>query len=270
MSAIPPAFHGPVFLREDASHGVRAKDGTLRGLLHSVETGAAADGPGMRFVYFFAGCHLRCVYCHNPDTWRFSSGRPVSVDEAIEELRPYAGFLRMAGGVTISGGEPLAQRDFVGALLTRIHNEFGLHTALDTQGFLGAKISDAWLDAVDLVLLDIKHIDPQRYHEITSCELAPTLAFARRLARLKKPVWIRYVLVPGLTDDAHDIACLGDFLCELGPIVERVDVLPFHQLGAHKWAELNLNYTLADVRPPTAVQVAEAVQILRARQLPAG
>lgn len=262
-------FHSPGSLSGHSAHGVHRKDGTLRGWLHSVETGAAADGPGVRFVYFFAGCPLRCAYCHNPDTWRFASGREVTVDEAIEELRPYVGFLRAVGGVTVSGGEPLAQREFVGALLARIRTEFGLHTALDTQGYLGARVSDAWLDAVDLVLLDIKHIDAVRYRAMTRTELAPTLAFARRLAYLNKPVWIRYVLVPGLTDNASDIARLGDFLCELGCIVERVDVLPFHQLGAHKWAELNLDYTLRDVRPPTPEQLDAAVRILRERHLPA-
>lgn len=237
--------------------------------LHSVETGAAADGPGVRFVYFFAGCPLRCAYCHNPDTWRFDSGRRVTLDTALDELRPYVGFLKLAGGVTVSGGEPLAQRDFVGALLSRIHDELGLHTALDTQGYLGGKVSDDWLDAVDLVLLDIKHIDPLRYRSITRRPLDPTLAFARRLAKLNKPVWIRYVLVPGLTDDPRDLARLGDFLHDLGPVVERVDVLPFHQMGAHKWAHLRLDYTLADVQPPSPEQVATAVRILRDRQLPA-
>ncbi|CAD6517220.1 Pyruvate formate-lyase 1-activating enzyme [Paraburkholderia hiiakae] len=259
----------PAVLREAAPRKVVAKLGAQRGMLHSVETGAAADGPGVRFVYFFAGCPLRCAYCHNPDTWRFAAGRAVTIDEAIEEVRPYVKFLRMTGGVTVSGGEPLAQRAFVGQLLKRIHDEFGLHTALDTQGYLGANVSDEWLESVDLVLLDIKHIDTTHYRELTGVELAPTLAFARRLARLNKSVWIRYVLVPGITDGPEHIVRLADFLLELGPIVKRVDVLPFHQLGAHKWKSLNLDYKLSGVKPPSAAKVAEAVQILRERGLPA-
>ncbi|MDR5746441.1 pyruvate formate-lyase-activating protein [Caballeronia sp. LZ029] len=265
-----PSLHTTTTIhREPAPRKVLAKDGAPRGLLHSVETGAAADGPGVRFVYFFSGCPLRCAYCHNPDTWRFDAGRPVTIDEAIEEIRPYVRFLRLTGGVTVSGGEPLAQRAFVGELLKRIHDEFGLHTALDTQGYLGAKVSDDWLEAVDLVLLDIKHIDPAHYRDLTGVELAPTLAFARRLARLNKSVWIRHVLVPGVTDDPEHLARLGDFLLELGPIVKRVDVLPFHQLGAHKWKSLNLDYALDSVKPPSPEQVGEAVRILRERGLPA-
>lgn len=259
----------PAVLSEAAPRKVAAKLGAQRGMLHSVETGAAADGPGVRFVYFFAGCPLRCAYCHNPDTWRFASGRPVTIDEAIDEIRPYVKFLRMTGGVTVSGGEPLAQRAFVGQLLKRIHDEFGLHTALDTQGYLGANVSDEWLESVDLVLLDIKHIDAMHYRELTGVELAPTLAFARRLARLNKSVWMRYVLVPGLTDDPRHIERLGAFLRELGPIVKRVDVLPFHQLGAHKWKSLNLDYKLEHVIPPSVAQVADAVRILRECGLPA-
>ncbi len=264
-----PTHHVPTILRQAAPPKVLAKSATARGLLHSVETGAAADGPGVRFVYFFAGCPLRCKYCHNPDTWRFSTGRAVTLDEAVEEVRPYVNFLRRTGGVTISGGEPLAQRAFVGALLKRIRDEFGLHTALDTQGYLGANVSDEWLESVDLVLLDIKHIDTAHYRELTGVELAPTLAFARRLAELNKSVWIRYVLVPGLTDAPEHIARLGDFLRELGPIVKRIDVLPFHQLGEHKWKALDIDYKLTHVAPPSAQQVAEAVRILREQGLPA-
>ena len=237
------------------------------GYLHSVETGAAADGPGMRFVLFVAGCPFRCLYCHNPDTWTFKSGRPVSVDEAVAEVAPYARFLRMAGGVTVSGGEPLTQPAFVGAFLKRVHDDLGLHTALDTQGFLGHKVDDDWFDAVDLVMLDIKHADPERYKKITGRALQPTLDFAARLVRLGKPMWLRYVLVPGLTDDPGDVARLADIAAGLGPLVERVELIPFHQLGAHKWAGLGRNYALAGTPIPTAGQIREAASILRSRGL---
>ncbi|MGE8357279.1 MAG: 4Fe-4S cluster-binding domain-containing protein, partial [Microvirgula sp.] len=132
------------------------------GYLHSVESGAAADGPGVRLVFFLSGCQFRCLYCHNPDTWKLHHGRPVTVDQAMAEVEPLAGFLRLAGGVTVSGGEPLMQAAFAGALFRRCR-ALGLHTALDTQGFLHAGVDDDWFDPVDLVLLDIKHSDPDRY-----------------------------------------------------------------------------------------------------------
>jgi pyruvate formate lyase activating enzyme len=237
------------------------------GYLHSVETGAAGDGPGMRFMFFFSGCSFRCLYCHNPDTWKLKAGRAISLDEAVAEVRRYAGFLRLAGGVTISGGEPLTQHRFVGELLARLHGELHLHTAIETQGYLARNVDDAWFDPLDLVLLDIKHSDPATYRRITGCDLAPTLDFARRLVRLGKPMWIRYVLVPGLTDGADDIARLADFAAGLGPLVEQVDVLPYHRLGMHKWAELGRPYALADTKPPTQDQIAAAVRIFRERGL---
>jgi pyruvate formate lyase activating enzyme len=253
----------------------RALDGILHapqtdtptGFLHSIETGAAGDGPGMRFMFFMSGCPFRCLYCHNPDTWKLSSGRPVSIDEAVQEVRRYASFLRIAGGVTISGGEPLAQHVFVGELLKRLHDDLRLHTAIETQGYLGRKLSDAWFDPVDLVLLDIKHSDPAAYRRITGCDLAPTLDFARRLVSLGKPMWIRYVLVPGLTDGADDIERLADFVAGLGPPVQQVDVLPYHRLAIQKWAELGRPYALDDTPAPSPTQVAGAVGIFRERGL---
>jgi pyruvate formate lyase activating enzyme len=237
------------------------------GYLHSVETGAAGDGPGMRFMFFFSGCSFRCLYCHNPDTWKLKAGRAISLDEAVAEVKRYAGFLRLAGGVTISGGEPLTQHRFVGELLARLHGELRLHTAMETQGYLARNVDDAWFDPLDLVLLDIKHSDPATYRRVTGCDLAPTLDFARRLVRLGKPMWIRYVLVPGLTDGADDIARLADFAAGLGPLVEQVDVLPYHRLGMHKWAELGRPYALADTKPPTQGEIAAAVRIFRERGL---
>ncbi|WP_215796346.1 pyruvate formate-lyase-activating protein [Paludibacterium paludis] len=237
------------------------------GFLHSVESGAAVDGPGVRFVYFMSGCQFRCLYCHNPDTWKLHDGREVSLDAALAEVAPYARFLKFAGGVTVSGGEPLMQADFVGALLGEIKARFGLHTALDTQGFLHEEVDDAWFEAVDLVLLDIKHSDPAVYRRLTGQDLAPTLAFARRLARLGKPMWIRYVLVPGLTDADADIAALADFVAGLGPVVERVEVLPFHQLGKDKWAKLGKVYELGDTPVPTPEAVARARALFADRGL---
>ena len=234
----------------------------LTGYIHSFETGAAVDGPGMRFVLFTQGCQFRCLYCHNPDTWKLRHGKSMTVDQVLDEIRPYSFFLKMTGGLTISGGEPLLQPAFVGEVFRRAKQELGLHTALDTQGFLGDQIDDAWLDNVDLVLLDIKHFDPDAYQRLTAQPLAPTLQFAERLARLKKPVWLRYVLVPGLTDDLAMIGRLADYAAALGN-VERVTVLPFHQLGAHKWQELGLDYALNNTPTPTTELVESTKAVFR-------
>ncbi len=249
------------------AHAIFHHDGPNTGYLHSVETGAAVDGPGMRFVFFMSGCLLRCLYCHNPDTWKLHDGRLVTLDQAMAEVAPYAGFLRFAGGVTFSGGEPMLQAGFVGDLAKRIKSDLGLHIALDSQGFLHGDLPDDWFDPIDLVLLDIKHFDPATYHRITGQDLQPTLDCAHRLVRLGKPMWIRYVLVPGLTDGADDISRLADFVAGLGPLVERVEVLPFHQMGAHKWAALGHDYALADTPTPTPQQTDAARALFAARGL---
>jgi pyruvate formate lyase activating enzyme len=231
------------------------------GFLHSVETAGAVDGPGVRFIFFMSGCLFRCLYCHNPDTWKLHNGRVVTVDQAVAEVRPYANFLRIAGGVTFSGGEPTLQAGFVGAVAARLKSQLKLHIALDTQGFLHADLDDAWFDPFDLVLLDVKHSDPIQYHRLTGQALQPTLDFAHRLVRMGKSMWIRYVLVPGLTDADADIERLADFIVTLGPAVQRVEVLPFHQMGAHKWQQLGLHYELTDTpaADPACVDRAHAL-----------
>jgi len=240
---------------------------TNTGFLHSVETAGAVDGPGVRFVFFTAGCLFRCLYCHNPDTWKLHHGRKVTVQEALAEIRPYAGFLRIAGGVTFSGGEPMLQAGFVGALAERIKTKLGLHVALDTQGFLHADLDDAWFAPFDLVLLDIKHSDPDRYRRLTGQDLQPTLDFAHRLVRLGKRMWIRYVLVPGWTDGEADILRLADFVVTLGTAVERVEVLPFHQMGAHKWQELGLHYELSETQTASIEATDHARALFASRGL---
>jgi pyruvate formate lyase activating enzyme len=239
----------------------------LEGYLHSIETGAAVDGPGMRFVFFMNGCMFRCQYCHNPDTWKIRGGRKVTLTEALAEIAPYHKFLKFAGGVTISGGEPLVQAPFVGALFARIKSDFGLHTALDTQGFLHASVDDGWFDAVDLVLLDIKHSDPDKYLKLTGQPLQPTLDFAQRLVRLQKKIWLRYVLVPGLTDGEDDILRLADYVASLGPIVERIEVLPFHQMGAFKWKDLGLAYPLENTPTPSVKATNRARSLFASKGL---
>ena len=220
------------------------------GFLHSFTTGSTVDGPGVRVVAWTAGCQWRCLYCHNPDTWNMINGMPVTLAKATEELRKYRHGLKvMSGGFTLSGGEPLMQDRFAVKLFTAAQ-AMGIHTALETNGFLGERLTDEELEKIDLVLLDIKTWDPERHRHLTGKDIGPTLDFARRLAARRKPIWVRFVLVPGLTDDAKDIAQIAKFAAGLGN-VERVDVLPFHQMGRFKWKELKLNYTLENVLPPT-------------------
>ena len=232
------------------------------GFLHSYTTGATVDGPGVRVVAWTTGCMWRCQYCHNPDTWTMSNGIPVTVSRAAEELRKYRQGLKvMAGGFTLSGGEPLMQHRFAARLFAAAKG-MGIHTALDTNGFLGDKVTDAELESIDLVILDIKSWDPERHRQVTGADIAPTLAFARRLAARRRPMWVRYVLVPGLTDHSDDIANVAKFAAGLGN-VERVDVLPFHQMGKFKWAKLGIPYALADTEPPDMDLVERVVGIFR-------
>jgi pyruvate formate lyase activating enzyme len=236
------------------------------GFLHSFTTGSAVDGPGVRVVAWTTGCMWRCRYCHNPDTWTMRNGIPVSVARAIEEVRKYRHGLKvMSGGLTVSGGEPLMQRHFVMKLIGGA-KAMDIHTAIETNGFLGEELTEEDLDKLDLVLLGIKTWDSARHKDLTGRDNAPTLALARRLAARRLPVWVRFVLVPGLTDDAGDMAQIANFAASLGN-VERVEVLPFHQMGRFKWHTLGIRYALEDVQPPTPEALAKACEIFRAAGL---
>ena len=236
------------------------------GFLHSFTTGSTVDGPGVRVVGWTAGCHWRCRYCHNPDTWNMMNGMPVTLAHATEELRKYRHGLKiMSGGFTLSGGEPLLQDRFAVRLFAAA-KEMGIHTALDTNGHLGDRLSDEELRQIDLVLLDIKTWGELRHLHLTGKEAGPTLAFARRLADRRRPVWLRYVFVPGLTDEDEDIEQVARFAARLGN-VERVDVLPFHQMGRYKWENLKLDYTLAHAESPTVEAVERARGLFRAKGL---
>lgn len=254
------------------------EDNKLSGFVHSIETGAAVDGPGVRFVMFSAGCQFHCLYCHNPDTWKLHNGKLRTVDEIVTEIGKYARFLKFAGGITFSGGEPLMQANFIGEIAYRVKQDYNLHIALDTQGFLAAHLDDAWFDNIDLVMLDIKHIDPEKYQALTAQPLQPTLDFAHRLVKMGKPMWIRYVLVPGLTDDLADVEKHAQFVKSLQDagialhgkkLIERIEVLPFHNLGESKWQELNLKYTLSETEPPTPEFVKTIKEIYKKYELPA-
>jgi pyruvate formate lyase activating enzyme len=238
------------------------------GFLHSFTTGSAVDGPGVRLVAWTAGCMWRCVYCHNPDTWTMANGLPVTIARATEELRKYGHALKvMSGGFTLSGGEALMQHRFAVKLLGAAR-ALGIHTALDTNGYYGDRLSDAELETADLVLLDLKGWDPERHRRLTGMDNAPTLEFARRLAAHRRPVWVRFVLVPGWSDDPDDVARIAEFAAGLGN-VQRVDVLPFHQMGRFKWKELGLAYELDAVTPPSPEAVEQACDAFRAAGLKA-
>jgi pyruvate formate lyase activating enzyme len=219
------------------------------GRVHSWDLSTGVDGPGTRFVLFLSGCQLRCLYCSNPDTWHLRDGRRMTVDGTVAEIERYAAFLTTAGGgVTLTGGEPLFQPAFTAEILHRCR-ALGLHTALDTSGYLGARASDDLLADTGLVLLAIKSFDARTYRELTGAALAPTLAFATRLDRLGVPTRIRYVLVPGWTDDEADVDGLAGFVAGLSN-VEQVDVLPFHKLGSPKYDKLGIPFPLRDTPVP--------------------
>ena len=223
----------------------------LTGYVHSWEVGSTVDGPGLRFVAFLTGCPLRCQYCHNPDTWHRHNGRPVKVSRAIQVIGKYARALQISkGGVTLSGGEPQAQRKFV-IQLFGLCKQLGLHTCLDTSGRFGAQFGDEELMQIDLHLLDIKSGDEALFEQLTGQPLQPTLDFASRLSELGRPLWVRYVLVAGLTDGFDNVQRVADFCAGLKSL-ERVEVLRFHQMGRDKWERLGLSYTLKDVEPPVA------------------
>ena len=278
---LPDAHDAPSLLAKDpyelrVDQGRHVPDADVRsalksgelGFVHSFTTGATVDGPGVRVVAWTAGCMWRCAYCHNPDTWTMANGIPVTVSKAIEGLRKYrAGLKAMAGGFTLSGGEPLLQDRFVARLFREVM-AIGVHTALDTNGYYGDRLSDAELETVDLVLLDLKAWDPERHRQLTGMDVAPTHAFARRLAARGRPVWVRYVLVPGLTDDATEIERIAAFAASLG-VVQRVDVLPFHQMGQFKWKRLGIPYTLEQTPTPTQELVDRTLGVFRAAGLKA-
>ena len=263
----------PFELRVNLSSGVKesfikksVETGDV-GFLHSFTTGSAVDGPGVRVVAWTAGCNWRCRYCHNPDTWTTINGMAVPLEHAVDELRKYRrGLQVMSGGLTVSGGEPLLQDRFVVRLCTAA-KAMGVHTALETNGYLGDRLSHADLNQIDLILLGIKSWGAA-HQDLTGKDISPTLDFAKRLAARKRPIWIRFVLVPGLTDDKAMVSSIAKFAAGLGN-VERVEVLPFHQMGRYKWEKLGLDYTLNDVKPPSSELCEETCRVFRAQGLQA-
>ena len=233
------------------------------GYAHSYETSSRYDGPGLRVVLFLSGCLLRCTYCHNPDTWHLKDGTYVSAQQVLDRLASFASALRaLDGGLTISGGEPMVQLAFTKRILAGA-KKMGLHTAIETSGFLGDRADDSFLSVLDLVLLDIKSSDPATYKKVTARDLAPTLRFAERLAKMNKPVWVRFTLVPGHTDDPANVEGIAKFVAPMKN-VECVEIQPFHQLGAFKWKAMNLEYQHVDTQRPTPELINRVLEQFRA------
>lgn len=230
-------------------HIMAIRNGDL-GSLHSWELVTAMDGPGTRMTVFFAGCPLRCLYCHNPDTLQAREGTVATPEAILDRMSRYKAVFKVTnGGVTFSGGEPLMQPAFLGKLL-RGAKEMGIHTAIDTSGFLGRNLTDQMMADTDLVLLDVKSGLPDYYERTTGRQLQPTIDFGHRLSEAGVEIWARFVLVPGLTDDIDNIEATAEIMKEFSSLT-RVEVLPFHQMGRDKWETLGMEYQLKDVEPPT-------------------
>ena len=242
---------------------------TVKGLVHSTESFGSVDGPGVRFLIFLQGCSMRCRFCHNPDTWSQNPCGSASfrtADELLQMALRYRPYWKNSGGITVSGGEPLLQIDFLLDLFKKA-KAAGIHTTLDTSGQpftmeepVFSKFQEL-MEVTDLVLLDIKHIDADRHRQLTGQDNQNILQFARWLSDIKKPVWIRHVLVPEWTDDDDALKKLNAFLSSLENI-ERIDVLPYHTLGTFKWKELGISYPLEGINPPAADRIENAKKLL--------
>lgn len=234
------------------------------GKIHSIETFGTVDGPGVRFVVFFQGCPMRCQYCHNPDTWELADGQERSAAELLEQMTRNLAFYR-TGGITATGGEPMLQMEFLTELFTLAKAQ-GIHTCLDTSGIMyeeaRQKEIDELLAVTDLVMLDIKHIDNTAHKILTGHENQNILEFARYLDAMQKPVWIRHVVVPGITFEKEELAGLGKFLKTLSN-VEKLEVLPYHAMGKVKYDNLGMDYVLKDTPQLTKEEAKEAERMIR-------
>ncbi len=238
----------------------------VMGVIHSVESFGSVDGPGLRYIFFLKGCNMRCQYCHNPDTWAKGGGERMTPQEAFDKAYHYKPYWRDTGGITVSGGEALLQPEFV-ADLFEIAKKKNVHTCLDTSGspftmeepFISK--FQKLMKYTDLFLLDIKEIDDEKHRKLTGCTNENILELAKYLSDNGKDMWIRHVLVPGVTDAEEDLKKLAEFVKTL-KTVKRFEVLPYHTLGVFKWEELGLDYQLKDVNPPTKEEIARANEIL--------
>lgn len=244
------------------------RDGSRVGLVHSAETTAGVNGPGLRYTVFLAGCPLRCQFCHNPDTQTMRLGQRTTVKRILAEVAKYVAFISPNGGLTLTGGEPLLQPDFVEDIFVGARDELGVHTTLDTSAANAHRASERLLDYTDLVLLDIKGGDPDLYTLVTGGgNMDDLLTFAARLRDRGTKMRIRFVLVPGLTDAPDNLERVADLCVDFGPSVDRVEVLPYHTLGVDKYTALGREYPLAGTPTPTQEQVQECVTVFRSRGL---
>ncbi len=237
-------------------------DKTTMARIHSIETLGTVDGPGLRFVIFMQGCHLKCKYCHNRDTWNTHLGKVVSIDELFNQIKKYTNYFKVSGGgVTITGGEPLLQMDFLISLFTKL-KESSIHTAIDTSGMfdLSNKLQKL-ISLTDLFLLDIKHIDPNKCKDLVGFSNEKELAFAKYLSKINKPMWIRQVLIPGITDTKEDLLKLKDFINSLSN-VEKIELLKYHDMGRFKWENLGYEYALKNIPNATDSDIERAKLIL--------
>ncbi|AIC91797.1 MULTISPECIES: pyruvate formate-lyase-activating protein [Bifidobacterium] len=243
-------FESPIGLdRHDRMAALRTGD---IGFVHSWDINTSVDGPGTRMTVFMSGCPLRCQYCQNPDTWKMRDGQPVYLQAMIDKVARYQDlFKATGGGITFSGGESMMQAAFVSRVF-RAAKEMGVHTCLDTSGFLNRNYTDDMIDDIDLCLLDVKSGDEETYKEVTGGTLAPTIAFGKRLAERGSKIWVRFVLVPGLTDSEENVEKVAEVCEQFKDAIEHIDVLPFHQLGRPKWHELRIPYPLEDAKGPSA------------------
>ena len=238
------------------------------GHIHSTESFGAADGPGVRFIVFMQGCHMRCRYCHNPDTWKMDGGDEVTADEILKRALRFKPYWGKDGGITISGGEPLLQIDFVIELFKKA-KELGINTCIDTAGNPFTKEEpffskfEELMKYTDLLLLDLKEINPARHKDLTGFDNSNIIEMAKYLSEINKPVWIRHVLVPEHSDFDEDLDALGDFIDTLSN-VDRVEILPYHTLGKFKWENLGTPYTLESISPPSAERIENAKQRIHA------
>ena len=237
----------------------------IKGRVHSIETFGAVDGPGIRFVLFLQGCYLRCLYCHNPDSWNPQGGNEISVKNILKNILAYKKFYKN-GGVTISGGEPLFQHEFLYSLLEALEI-LGFHTAIDTNGFIDLKYSKKCIDKANMLLLDIKEVDEFDCIVLTEHSNQNTLKTLAYAQSINKCVWIRYVCVPGYTLSTEKIHKLGALLNKYS-CIQKVQLLPFHQLGSHKYKELHIPYKLENTRAPTNDEMIEAQNILKQYNIP--
>ena len=237
----------------------------MQGFVHSVETFGAVDGPGIRYVVFMQGCPIRCIFCHNPDSWKIGAGKKMSVGQLVQDIKPYINYIK-DGGVTFSGGEPLLQYKFIEKAIKKLHR-LGLHVAIDTAGSLPLEKTKKAIEKCDMILLDVKAFDAGIYREVTGGSNQNNKKILAYCESIKKPVWIRHVVVPGVTMQENHLEALAKYLTQF-TCIQNVELLPFHKMGEYKWQELGYEYKLYNTPAPTAEEMQKVKAIFKKHNLP--